>query len=128
MKTTLEIPDAIFRELKILAAREGLTLTSIVTAALRSTLEKQTDGDRGRRPTRKRDQGRVGEWTDTEANILESMRGGASGTELSGNTALEVMADLYRTLDDATGEALARAVRVTRKKTGNRGLRNPWAS
>jgi antitoxin (DNA-binding transcriptional repressor) of toxin-antitoxin stability system len=45
-------------------------------------------------------------------------------------TALEVLGDLYRTLDDGTADALAKAIKSTRK--GNRGtleeLRNPWAS
>ena len=44
--------------------------------------------------------------------------------------ALEVLGDLYRTLDDGTANALAEAIESGRK--GNRGtlkgLRNPWAS
>ena len=44
--------------------------------------------------------------------------------------ALEVLGDLYRTLDDKTADALAGAIRAG--KTGKRGtldeLRNPWAS
>ena len=44
--------------------------------------------------------------------------------------ALEVLGDLYRTLDNSTASALARAVRSSRK--GRRGtlkeLRNPWDS
>jgi antitoxin (DNA-binding transcriptional repressor) of toxin-antitoxin stability system len=44
--------------------------------------------------------------------------------------ALEVLGDLYRTLDDKTADALAGAIRNARK--GRRGtlseLRNPWAS
>jgi antitoxin (DNA-binding transcriptional repressor) of toxin-antitoxin stability system len=43
--------------------------------------------------------------------------------------ALEVLGDLYRTLDDATAEALAAAVGTARQ--GRRGrldeLRDPWA-
>jgi antitoxin (DNA-binding transcriptional repressor) of toxin-antitoxin stability system len=44
--------------------------------------------------------------------------------------ALEVLGDLYRTLDDKTADALAAAIRAGRKgKRGNLGgLRNPWAS
>ena len=49
--------------------------------------------------------------------------------EPSSQTALEVMGDLYRTLDDKTADALAKAMSHARK--GNRGtlkeLRNPWA-
>jgi antitoxin (DNA-binding transcriptional repressor) of toxin-antitoxin stability system len=45
-------------------------------------------------------------------------------------TALEVLGDLYRTLDDGTADALAEAIKSARK--GNQGtldsLRNPWAS
>ena len=44
--------------------------------------------------------------------------------------ALEVLGDLYRTLDDETADALAGAIRTGRK--GKRGtlseLRDPWAS
>src|SRR3970040_1919811 len=44
--------------------------------------------------------------------------------------ALEVLGDLYRTLDDSTADALAKAIKSGRK--GKRGtlreLRNPWAS
>jgi antitoxin (DNA-binding transcriptional repressor) of toxin-antitoxin stability system len=47
--------------------------------------------------------------------------------------ALEVLGDLYRTLDDGTADALAEAVSAGRKtKRGARGtigeLRDPWAS
>ena len=46
------------------------------------------------------------------------------------HTALEVLGDLYRTLDDKTAEALAEAVTQGRKgKTrAVSGLKNPWAS
>ena len=44
--------------------------------------------------------------------------------------AIEVLGDLYRTLDDKTADVLAKAVATGRK--GKRGtlneLRNPWAS
>jgi antitoxin (DNA-binding transcriptional repressor) of toxin-antitoxin stability system len=44
--------------------------------------------------------------------------------------ALEVLGDLYRTLDDGTADALAKAIASARK--GRRGslreLRNPWVS
>ena len=44
--------------------------------------------------------------------------------------ALEVLGDLYRTLDDETADALAGAIRIgTKGKRGTLGeLRNPWAS
>jgi antitoxin (DNA-binding transcriptional repressor) of toxin-antitoxin stability system len=45
-------------------------------------------------------------------------------------TALEVLGDLYRTLDDETADALAGAIKKTRKAKGGtlKSLRNPWAS
>ena len=44
--------------------------------------------------------------------------------------ALEVLGDLYRTLDDETAEALARTVNHTRKGKNRtlEALRDPWAS
>ena len=43
-------------------------------------------------------------------------------------TALEVFGDLYRTLDEETAEALAKAVGSARKRRRGRvsELRNPW--
>ncbi|MGV3658581.1 MAG: type II toxin-antitoxin system Phd/YefM family antitoxin [Prosthecobacter sp.] len=50
--------------------------------------------------------------------------------EPQAQTALEVLGDLYRTLDDDTADALTKAIDAGRK--GKRGtldeLRNPWAS
>ena len=45
-------------------------------------------------------------------------------------TALEVLGDLYRTLDEGTADALAAAIAKGRKaKAGTLGeLRDPWAS
>ena len=44
--------------------------------------------------------------------------------------ALEVLGDLYRTLDNATADALAKAIASSKKgKRGSlRQLRNPWVS
>ncbi len=44
--------------------------------------------------------------------------------------ALEVLGDLYRTIDDSTAEALADGIKRSRSgKKGTLGeLRNPWAS
>jgi prevent-host-death family protein len=49
--------------------------------------------------------------------------------ESPAQTALEVLGDLYRTLDDKTADALAAAVTRARKRTGATvaTLRNPWA-
>lgn len=45
-------------------------------------------------------------------------------------TALEVLGDLFRTLDDKTADALAKAIGGARKgaKSTLEDLRNPWAS
>ncbi|HEX4087026.1 MAG TPA: hypothetical protein VHY22_19080 [Chthoniobacteraceae bacterium] len=45
-------------------------------------------------------------------------------------TALEVLGDLYRTLDDETAESLAKAIKSARKSGRGKlnDLRNPWAS
>jgi antitoxin (DNA-binding transcriptional repressor) of toxin-antitoxin stability system len=44
--------------------------------------------------------------------------------------ALEVLGDLYRTLDDKTADALAEAINTGKKSQRGtlRQLRNPWAS
>ncbi|MEW6689813.1 MAG: hypothetical protein AB1452_12060 [Pseudomonadota bacterium] len=47
MKTTLEIPDALFRKAKSKAAERGQTLKQLVTEALQ---EKLGGGASGRRP------------------------------------------------------------------------------
>jgi plasmid stability protein len=41
MKTTLQIDDGVMRELKILAAREGRTMSDLVEAALRQLLDRR---------------------------------------------------------------------------------------
>jgi antitoxin (DNA-binding transcriptional repressor) of toxin-antitoxin stability system len=50
--------------------------------------------------------------------------------EPQAQNALEVLGDLYRTLDDDTADALAKAIHSSKK--GKRGtldeLRNPWVS
>jgi antitoxin (DNA-binding transcriptional repressor) of toxin-antitoxin stability system len=44
--------------------------------------------------------------------------------------AMQVLGDLYRTLDDETADALTRAMEKSRRGKGGRltELRNPWAS
>ena len=43
--------------------------------------------------------------------------------------ALEVLGDLYRTMDDDTAASLLKAVQRSRKRKGGlKELRNPWAS
>jgi hypothetical protein len=41
VKTSLEIPDTLVREVRILAAEEGLKLKDIVASSLRQTLEQR---------------------------------------------------------------------------------------
>ena len=50
--------------------------------------------------------------------------------ESSAQNAIEVLGDLYRTLDDKTADALVEAISRTKKGKGKtlNGLRNPWGS
>ena len=50
--------------------------------------------------------------------------------EAAAQNALDVLGDLYRTLDDKTFDALAGVIRGAKKGHGRtlRTLRNPWAS
>jgi hypothetical protein len=45
MKTTLEIPDDLFRKTKAIAALRGESLKDFVTDALEAHLERQTPGN-----------------------------------------------------------------------------------
>jgi hypothetical protein len=45
MKTTIEIPDLLFRKAKSHAAERGQTLKEFVTEALKARLETQSGGD-----------------------------------------------------------------------------------
>lgn len=49
MKTTLDIPDPLFREAKMVAARDGTTLRAVVTEALQAELERR--GSAGATPS-----------------------------------------------------------------------------
>jgi hypothetical protein len=46
MKTTLEIPDAIFRRAKSLAAQRGIALRVLVTEAVEEKLAKSRTGEK----------------------------------------------------------------------------------
>ena len=46
MKTTVELPDAIFRQAKAVAATQGITLRHYFTEALRAQLRRSTGEDR----------------------------------------------------------------------------------
>jgi hypothetical protein len=43
MKTTLEIPDQLMRDLKELAARKGKTMSELVESALRTFLDEKPE-------------------------------------------------------------------------------------
>ena len=43
MKTTLEIPDGLMRDLKARAARDGKTMSELVESALRTFLEERPE-------------------------------------------------------------------------------------
>ena len=49
MKTTLEIPDDLFRQTKATAAMRGASLKDFITEALQAHLERQTTGVSSRR-------------------------------------------------------------------------------
>jgi hypothetical protein len=46
MKTTLEIPDNLFRQAKAAAARQGIPFRELVTEAIASKLSRGTDHQR----------------------------------------------------------------------------------
>ena len=50
--------------------------------------------------------------------------------ESPAQNAIDVLGDLYRTLDDKTADALVEAIKRAKKGTGNTlsELRNPWGS
>ena len=79
MKTTLDIPDEIYRELKIRAAREGSTLTKLISSALTSALSRPSGLAAPVRTLKKRDEQKIREWMENESAFLESMRGPVFG-------------------------------------------------
>jgi hypothetical protein len=50
MKTTVEIPDALFRKAKAAAAEEGKSLKDFFTEAVSSRLQQKSSGDSGAMP------------------------------------------------------------------------------
>lgn len=46
MKTTLELPDELFRKAKATAARKGQPLKQLVTEAIREKLERDQPGEK----------------------------------------------------------------------------------
>ena len=79
MKTTLEIPDEVYRELKIRAARQGSTLTKLIASALESSLSRPSGMAPPVRTLKKRDEQMIREWMENEATFLEAMRGPVFG-------------------------------------------------
>ena len=79
MKTTLDLPDDVYRELKIRAAREGATLTKVIASALDSALNRPSAAPARQRPPNKRDEQKIHEWMEKESAFLESMRGPVFG-------------------------------------------------
>jgi plasmid stability protein len=81
MKTTLDLPDEVYRELKIRAAREGATLTNLIASALASALNRPAApaAPVRQRPLNKRDEQKIREWMEKESAFLESMRGPVFG-------------------------------------------------
>ena len=49
MRTTLDLPDETFRELKTLAARQGVTLKSVLRRAVEKELRRTQNESGGRR-------------------------------------------------------------------------------
>lgn len=79
MKTTLDIPDEVYRELKVRAARQGSTLTKLITSALESALSRPSDMPPPVRMLKKRDERTIRDWVENESAFLESMRGPVFG-------------------------------------------------
>lgn len=79
MKTSLEIPDEIVREVKMLAAREGKKLKDIVAEALQARLAAGTGGVR-----------------PSLRNIRPKRVGGAIKPRATGDDILEEMIDARR--------------------------------
>ena len=48
VKTTIELPEALFRRAKSMAAQEGVTLKRLLTEALESQLEARTGARNGK--------------------------------------------------------------------------------
>ncbi|MDH7502372.1 MAG: hypothetical protein QHJ82_06610 [Verrucomicrobiota bacterium] len=77
MKTTMELPDTIFRQTKALAARKGIPLRQVVVEALAQYLkaDKETAGDKPwlrAFQNVKKDQGLARELRELERRIVES--------------------------------------------------------
>jgi hypothetical protein len=72
MKTTIEIPDPLFRKVKSHAAQRGQTLKEFVTDALKARLETQS-GDDPRNPPWMAGFGSLGHLRKETARIQEAI-------------------------------------------------------
>ena len=77
MKTTLEVPDEVYRNLKARAAREGVTITKLVVAAL-SQAPQTVDPPLSRR-LKPSEEKKMAAWLKKVSPFLDSMRGPVSG-------------------------------------------------
>ncbi len=76
MRTTLVIDDDLYREIKALAAKSGITVTSVVERSLRDTLERTSARPAPRLP------------------VLPQTGGTRSGVDLRDNAAIRDLDDL----------------------------------
>ena len=75
MKTTIELPDVMFRQAKALAAARGVTLRRFFTDALEQQLRRGTRGDRAddREPPWMAGFGALSDLTDENRRVLASI-------------------------------------------------------
>jgi len=71
MRTTLDLPDATFRQLKALAAQRGTTLKQVVRSAVEKELAGANHRNRRRRTFRSLDSKEPGTLNLTNAEIEE---------------------------------------------------------
>ncbi len=80
MKTTLEIPDDLYRELKMRSARDGVTVTKLVSSALALSLGRTVSPFGEVRPREGEDK-KLAAWRQKESSFLKSMRGPVFGEQ-----------------------------------------------
>lgn len=80
VKTTLEIPDDIYRALKMRSARDGVTVTKLVSSALALSLGRTGSPVDDGRPPKDEDK-KLAAWRQKESSFLRSMRGPVFGDQ-----------------------------------------------
>ncbi len=79
MRTTLQLPDDLYRDVKTYAAQSGRTVTSVVEEALRLALARRADEQAARTPFRVEAVGTGGLLPgvdlDDSATLLDAMEG-----------------------------------------------------